>query len=387
HGREDRNPDCQRQAVDPGDRPARLAAAGSARETGPDRYPPGLRYRPVRCLHRPRRRARDQVLLDPGAASGRTRGHHDRGPRAGRRAPSRPGGLPRMPRPAVRLLHPGHGHVGRRPARREPEAQRGRDPGAPGGQHLPLHRLPEHRQGRPARRRRDRLRDNEQGEMEMTDMSNSPIGQRVARREDKRFLTGTGRYPDDIVLPRQPWACFVRSPHAHARIAGIDTAPALASPGVVAVFTGEDLAASGVGGLPCGWLIHSKDGSPMKEPPHPVLAVGKARYVGDPVAIVIAEDYASARDAAELVAVQYEVLDAVVDTASAETAAVLVHDDVPNNLCYHWSHGDESAVDTAFASASHVARLELVNNRLIPNAIEPRAANAEYSAHDDSYTL
>jgi len=223
--------------------------------------------------------------------------------------------------------------------------------------------------------------------MEMTDMSNSPIGQRVARREDKRFLTGTGRYTDDIVLPRQTWACFVRSPHAHARIAGIDTAPALASPGVVAVFTGEDLAASGVGGLPCGWLIHSKDGSPMKEPPHPVLAVGKARYVGDPVAIVIAEDYASARDAAELVDVQYEVLDAVVDTASAETAAVLVHDDVPNNLCYHWSHGDESAVDAAFASASHVARLELVNNRLIPNAIEPRAANAEYSAHDDSYTL
>ncbi|MFA7505491.1 MAG: xanthine dehydrogenase family protein molybdopterin-binding subunit [Burkholderiaceae bacterium] len=218
-------------------------------------------------------------------------------------------------------------------------------------------------------------------------MSNSPIGQRVVRREDQRFLTGTGRYTDDIVLPRQTWACFVRSPHAHARITSIDTAPAVSSPGVLAVFTGEDLAASGVNGLPCGWLIHSKDGSPMNEPPHPVLAVGKARYVGDPVVLVVAEDQASARDAAELVEVDYEVLDAVVDTAGAESATAAVHDDVPGNLCYHWSHGDEAAVDTAFQGASHVARLELVNNRLIPNAIEPRAANAEYSRHDDSYTL
>src|SRR5690606_33359940 len=113
------------------------------------------------------------------------------------------------------------------------------------------------------------------------------------------------------------------------RIAAVDTAPALASPGVLAVFTGEDLAAAGVGGLPCGWLIHSKDGSAMKEPPHPVLAVGKARHVGDPVALVVAEDYASARDAAELVEVRYETLDAVVDTASAEAATALVHDDVP----------------------------------------------------------
>ncbi|MBE0594555.1 MAG: xanthine dehydrogenase family protein molybdopterin-binding subunit [Gemmatimonadales bacterium] len=221
----------------------------------------------------------------------------------------------------------------------------------------------------------------------MTDMSNSPIGQRIVRREDQRFLTGTGRYTDDIVLPGQTWACFVRSPHAHARITAIDTAPALSDPRVLAVFTGEDLAATGIGGLPCGWLIHSKDGSPMKEPPHPVLAVGKVRHVGDPVALVVAEDYASARDAAERVEVEYEVLDAVVDTAGAEAAGTLVHDDVAGNLCYHWSHGDEAAVDAAFQGASHVARLDLVNNRLVPNAIEPRAANAEYSRHDDSYTL
>ena len=221
----------------------------------------------------------------------------------------------------------------------------------------------------------------------MTDMSNSPIGQRIVRREDQRFLTGTGRYTDDIVLPGQTWACFVRSPHAHARITAIDTAPALSAPRVLAVFTGEDLAATGIGGLPCGWLIHSKDGSPMKEPPHPVLAVGKVRHVGDPVALVVAEDYASARDAAERVEVEYEVLDAVVDTAGAEAAGTLVHDDVAGNLCYHWSHGDEAAVDAAFQGASHVARLDLVNNRLVPNAIEPRAANAEYSRHDDSYTL
>src|SRR5690606_25404888 len=224
-------------------------------------------------------------------------------------------------------------------------------------------------------------------EIEMTARSNSPIGQRLVRREDHRFLTGTGRYTDDIVLPRQTWACFVRSPHAHARITSIDTAPALSDPQVLAVFTGADLAATGVGGLPCGWLIHSKDGAPMKEPPHPVLAVDKVRHVGDPVALVVAEDYASARDAAERIEVEYEVLDAVIDLAGAESAAAQVHDDVPGNLCYHWSHGDEAAVDAAFAGASHVAKLDLVNNRLIPNAIEPRAANAEYSRHDDSYTL
>ena len=222
----------------------------------------------------------------------------------------------------------------------------------------------------------------------MTDMSNSPIGQSIRRREDQRFLTGSGQYTDDIVLPGQTYGVFVRSPHAHARILGIDASAARQSPGFVDIITGQDLADAKIGGLPCGWLIHSKDGSPMKEPPHPVLAQGKVRHVGDAVALVVAETAAQAKDAAERVAVSYDVLPAVVDPAVASSpGAPLVHDDVPANVCYDWGHGDAAAVDAAFAKADKVTRLSFVNNRLIPNAMEPRAANAAYTRHDDSYTL
>ncbi len=221
----------------------------------------------------------------------------------------------------------------------------------------------------------------------MTDMSSSPIGQPLRRREDQRFLTGAGQYTDDVVLPGQTYGYFLRSPHAHARIGAIDASRALRAPGVVAVFTGADLAEAKVGGLPCGWLIHSKDGTPMKEPPHPVLAQGKARHVGDQVALVVAESLTQAKDAAELIEVDYEPLPAVVDPATADGAAAAVHDDVADNVCYDWGHGDKAAVDAAFAKAAHVSRLDLVNNRLIPNAMEPRAANAVHSRHDDSYTL
>jgi len=221
----------------------------------------------------------------------------------------------------------------------------------------------------------------------MTDMSQSPIGQPLPRREDQRFLTGAGQYTDDVVMTGQTYAVFVRSPHAHARIKGIDTARARQAPGVVAIFTGADLAEAKVGGLPCGWLIHSKDGTPMKEPPHPVLAQGKARHVGDQVALVVAETLLQAKDAAEMVDVDYEPLPAVVDTATADKAPAAVHDEAPDNVCYDWGHGDKEATDAAFAKAAHVTRLDLVNNRLIPNAMEPRAANAVYTRHDDSYTL
>lgn len=213
------------------------------------------------------------------------------------------------------------------------------------------------------------------------------IGTPVRRKEDYRFLTGNGQYTDDIVLAHQSYACFVRSPHAHARIRSIDTTEALAAPGVIAVLTGEDMAADKVGGLPCGWLIHSIDGTPMKEPPHPALAHGKARHVGDQVAVVIAETLQQARDAAEKVDVDYEPLPAVVAPASAAQSQTLVHDDVPDNTCYTWGHGDKAATDAAFARAAHVTTLEIVNNRLIPNAIEPRAVNASYQRQDDSYTV
>jgi len=212
------------------------------------------------------------------------------------------------------------------------------------------------------------------------------IGASLRRKEDQRFLTGKGRYTDDFNRQGQLHAYFVRSPHAHARIRGINTAAATAAPGVVAVFTGADTKA--IGGLICGWMIHSKDGTPMKAGTHRPLAEDKVRYVGDHVAIVIAESHAQAKDAAELVEVDYEPLPAVVETARARApGAPLVHDEIPQNTCYEWALGDKAATDAAFAQAEHVTRLELVNNRLIPNAIEPRAAIGEYDSGTDQLTL
>ena len=221
----------------------------------------------------------------------------------------------------------------------------------------------------------------------MTDMSNSPIGKPLRRREDYRFLTGAGQYTDDVVLPGQTYGVFLRSPYAHARIKSIDTAAAAKAPGVVKIFTGADLAEAKVGGLPCGWLIHSKDGTPMKEPGHPVLAQGKVRHVGDQVALVVAETTLQAKDAAELIEVDYEELPAVIEITGADKQSSSVHDDVPGNVCYDWGHGDKAAVDAAFAKAAKISKLTFANNRLIPNAMEPRAANAQYTRHDESYTL
>ncbi len=214
------------------------------------------------------------------------------------------------------------------------------------------------------------------------------IGARVPRKEDYRFLTGAGQYTDDVTLPGQTHAVFVRSPHAHAKIKSINTAKAKGAKGVLAVYTGDDVGAAKLGGLPCGWLITDVNGQPMKEPPHPVLAQGKVRYVGDHVAVVIAETQSQARDAADLVAVDYEALPSVVDASKARVkGAPVLHDIAPDNTCYVWALGDKTAVDAAFARAAHVTRLEFVNNRLVPNAIEPRAANGSYSRAEDSYTL
>jgi carbon-monoxide dehydrogenase large subunit len=211
------------------------------------------------------------------------------------------------------------------------------------------------------------------------------IGRAVERREDYRFLTGQGQYTDDMVLPHQTYAYFLRSPHAHARIRGINTAAAEKAPGVLNIFTGKDTA--GIGGLPCGWLITSTDGTPMKEPKHPVLAEGKVRHVGDQVALVVAETLAQARAAAELIEVDYDVLPAVSNTATAARSKTAVHDEAPNNVCYTWALGDRAAIDAAIAKAAHVTKLDFINNRLVPNALEPRAANATYSRADESYTL
>jgi carbon-monoxide dehydrogenase large subunit len=225
--------------------------------------------------------------------------------------------------------------------------------------------------------------------MGATDFANLPhIGEALVRKEDYRFLTGAGQYTDDIDLSGLTYAVFVRSPHAHARIRSIDKSAALAAPGVIAIFDGQDVASDKIGGLPCGWLITSTDGTPMKEPPHPVLAQGKARYVGDHVAIVIADTLEAARNASELVVVDYEELASVVDTGRAQAAdAPRVHDELTDNNCYRWAIGDKAQVEAAFAQAAHVTRLDLVNNRLVPNAMEPRAAVAQYNRAGDDYTL
>ncbi len=212
------------------------------------------------------------------------------------------------------------------------------------------------------------------------------IGAAVPRKEDHRFITGRGRYTDDINLPGQTHAVFVRSPHAHARIRSIAKEGALAVPGVIAVFTGADAQADGLGGLICGWMVKSKDGSDMKAAPHPVLAVDRVRYVGDPVAVVIAETLQQARDGAEALEIDYEELPAVAAVDAAHDGP-LVHDEVPNNLIYDWELGDAAAVDEAFARAARVVTQEHIQNRLVPNALEPRAAIGVYDTGTEEFTL
>ena len=212
------------------------------------------------------------------------------------------------------------------------------------------------------------------------------IGQRILRKEDGRFITGKGRYTDDIKQVGQTFAYFVRSPHAHAAVGGVNIDAALAAPGVVAVLTGADVTADGLGGLPCGWMIHSKDGSEMKQPHHPVLADTKVNYLGEPVAMVIADSALEAKNAAELVEVDWQELDAVVFAGAAQSAKP-IYPEIANNTCYEWSLGDGDAVEAAMANAAHVTHIEITNNRLIPNAMEPRAALAEYNAGSDELTL
>jgi aerobic carbon-monoxide dehydrogenase large subunit len=219
-------------------------------------------------------------------------------------------------------------------------------------------------------------------------MSATGIGAPVRRKEDQRFITGKGQFTDDINRSGQAYAVFVRSPHAHADIRRIDTTAAMKSPGCLAVFTGADIAADKVGGLICGWMIHSKDGSPMKAGAHPALAQGRVRYVGDHVAVVIGETLPQARDAAERVTVDYDPLPAAVDVATAQNAGkAQIHAEAPGNTVYQWHLGDKAAVDAAFGNARHITRIDLVNNRLIPNAIEPRAAIGDYDSGNDSLTL
>ncbi|MDF3350655.1 xanthine dehydrogenase family protein molybdopterin-binding subunit [Sulfitobacter sp. KE34] len=216
----------------------------------------------------------------------------------------------------------------------------------------------------------------------------SGIGASSKRREDVRFLTGAGRYTDDINLRRQTYVFFLRSDVAHGRLTGVDTSAAEDMPGVLKIFTGADFAE--VGGMPCGWQITDKHGQPMQEPKHPVLAHEKVRHVGEPIAAVVAETLAQARDAAEAIVVDIDELPAVVNMKDAvKDDAPKVHDDLTSNLCYDWGFVEENkeAVNKAFDEAAHVTTLELVNNRLVANPMEPRVAIGDYNRSDGEHTL
>jgi carbon-monoxide dehydrogenase large subunit len=213
------------------------------------------------------------------------------------------------------------------------------------------------------------------------------IGARVARKEDKRFITGVGRYVDDMVVPGMKHAVFVRSPHAHAEIVSIDVTAAKAMPGVVGVLTGKELKADGIGNIICGWMIHSKDGTPMKMGAWSPLAVDKVRYVGDTVVVVVAETKGQARDAAEKVEIEYKELPSVTDASKAmDPGQPQIHPEAPNNLIFDWDLGNAAETAAAFEKAAHVVKLDIINNRLIPNAMEPRAALGVYDKAEDHYT-
>ncbi|MCC5988833.1 MAG: xanthine dehydrogenase family protein molybdopterin-binding subunit [Pararhodobacter sp.] len=219
-------------------------------------------------------------------------------------------------------------------------------------------------------------------------MPKDGIGASSKRREDLRFLTGSGRYTDDMNLRGQAHVHFLRSEVAHGRIKAIDTTAAAAMPGVVRIFTAADF--ESVGGLPCGWQVTDRHGQPMQEPKHPVLADGKVRHVGDPIAAVVAETPEQARDAAEAIGVDIDELPAVIDMKAAlKDGAPKVHDDLASNLCYDWGFVEENreAVNEAFDKAAHVVSLELVNNRLVANPMEPRVAVGDYDPWGDMHTL
>ena len=212
------------------------------------------------------------------------------------------------------------------------------------------------------------------------------IGEPILRKEDMRFITGKGNYTDDINLRGQAYAYFVRAPMARALITSLDCTAAEEAPGVIAVLTGAHVAEDGLGSLPCGWMVHSKDGSEMKQPPHPPMAADRINYSGEPFAVVIADSLQEARDAAELVEVEFDELEAVVNVADAQSGPQ-IHPEVPGNTNYDWSLGERDDTLKAIENAAHVTKLSLVNNRLIPNAIEPRAALGDYNSGTDEITL
>ncbi|MEA2771612.1 MAG: aerobic carbon-monoxide dehydrogenase large subunit [Acetobacteraceae bacterium] len=214
------------------------------------------------------------------------------------------------------------------------------------------------------------------------------LAQPVRRVEDPRLLKGAGRYTDDIVLPGMLFGVVLRSPHAAATITRLDTAAAAKLPGVAGVYTAADLAADGLGPLPCAALVENRDGTPQAAPPHPVLADGVVRHVGDPVAFVVASTIKQARDAAEAIEVDYDILSSITELSAAmDRGGTLVWPEVKHNLAFDWEIGDKVATEVEFAKAAHVTRLTIVNNRIVVNSIEARAALADFDSATGRWTL
>ncbi|MEJ0015775.1 MAG: xanthine dehydrogenase family protein molybdopterin-binding subunit [Acetobacteraceae bacterium] len=219
-------------------------------------------------------------------------------------------------------------------------------------------------------------------------MTKFGLAQSIRRVEDPRLLKGSGRYTDDIVLPGMLHGIVLRSPHAAATVGAIDTAAAAAVPGVKAIYTAADLQADGIGSLPCAVSLNNRDGSAMASPPHPVLADGAVRHVGDPVAFIVADTIESARDAAELITVEYDVKPSITELAHVTDAgASLVWPDVKQNIVFDWEFGDRAKTEEQFANAAHVTRLTVVNNRIVVSSIEARASVADYDAASGRWTL
>ena len=219
------------------------------------------------------------------------------------------------------------------------------------------------------------------------------VGQSVLRKEDNRHLTGRAQFQDDVNLDGQAHAAIFRSPHAHAKIGAVETTKAEASPGVLAVYTGADVAAAGLTPLPCLVLprtgaLKRRDGTDAFCPPHPIISEMRVRHVGDPVAMVVAETQAEALAAAEQIDVAYTPLPAVTETAEAAGPdAPQLWDEAPNNTCFHWEKGDRAATEAAFAAAERIVSLDLINNRAVACTIEPRGATGVYDAAEGHYTL
>jgi aerobic carbon-monoxide dehydrogenase large subunit len=214
------------------------------------------------------------------------------------------------------------------------------------------------------------------------------LAQPVRRVEDPRLLKGAGRYTDDIVLPGMLFGVVLRSPHAAAAITRLDVTAAAGLPGIAGVYTASDLSADGISPLPCAALVENRDGSPQAAPPHPVLAEGAVRHVGDPVAFIVADTIKQARDAAEAVEVDYDILPSITDLPSAmDKGGVLVWPDVSHNLAFDWEIGDKAATEAQFAQAAHVTKLTIVNNRIVVNSMEARVALADFDPETGRWTL